>query len=66
MGKGYFPDCSSGIIQPIAVIGENMNIRRFEKITTDGVVIDYIHGGGRIGVLLEASAEVVSDDVKRL
>lgn len=48
----------------IAVIGENMNIRRFEKITTDGVVIDYIHGGGRIGVLLEASAEVVSDDVK--
>ena len=48
----------------IAVIGENMNIRRFEKITTDGVVIDYIHGGGRIGVLLEASAEVVNDDVK--
>lgn len=48
----------------IAKIGENMNIRRFEKITTDGVVIDYIHGGGRIGVLLEASAEVVNDDVK--
>ena len=47
----------------IATIGENMNIRRFEKITTDGVVIDYILGVGRIGVLLEASAEVVSDDV---
>ena len=48
----------------IAVIGENMNIRRFEKITTDGVVVDYIHGGGRIGVLIEASAEVVNDTVK--
>ncbi|MEY8351871.1 translation elongation factor Ts [Lachnospiraceae bacterium 54-53] len=48
----------------IAVIGENMNIRRFEKIVTDGVVIDYIHGGGRIGVLVEASAEVVNDEVK--
>lgn len=48
----------------IAVIGENMNIRRFEKIATDGVVIDYIHGGGRIGVLVEAKAEVVNDTVK--
>lgn len=41
-----------------------MNIRRFEKITTDGVVVDYIHGGGRIGVLIEAGAEVVNDAVK--
>jgi elongation factor Ts len=48
----------------ISVIGENMNIRRFEKIVTDGVVVDYIHGGGRIGVLIEASAEVVNDTVK--
>ncbi|MDF2889258.1 MAG: translation elongation factor Ts [Lacrimispora sp.] len=48
----------------ISVIGENMNIRRFEKITTDGVVVDYIHGGGRIGVLIEAGAEVVNDTVK--
>ena len=48
----------------IAVIGENMNIRRFEKAAADGVVVDYIHGGGRIGVLIEANAEVVNDDVK--
>ena len=48
----------------IAVIGENMNIRRFAKLTDDGVVVDYIHGGGRIGVLIEASAEVVNDEVK--
>lgn len=47
----------------ISVIGENMNIRRFENIFTDGVVVDYIHGGGRIGVLIEASAEVVNEKV---
>lgn len=41
----------------IAVIGENMNIRRFEKITTDGFVESYIHGGGRIGVLVEFAGE---------
>ena len=68
MAEAWAKDASLTVAQElssqIAVIGENMNIRRFEKITTDGVVIDYIHGGGRIGVLLEASAEVVNDDVK--
>lgn len=51
------------LISQIAVIGENMSIRRFEKIVTDGVVVPYIHGGGRIGVLVEASADVVNDEV---
>ena len=36
----------------IAKIGENMNIRRFARI--EGNVCSYIHGGGRIGVLVEA------------
>ena len=32
----------------IAVIGENMNIRRFEQVKADnGFVVSYIHGGGR-------------------
>ncbi len=44
------------LVSQIAVIGENMNIRRFEKLVTDGVVVSYIHGGGRIGVLVEADA----------
>lgn len=51
------------LISQIAVIGENMSIRRFEKIVTDGVVVPYIHGGGRIGVLVEAGADVVNDEV---
>ncbi|MDD6402065.1 MAG: translation elongation factor Ts [Lachnospiraceae bacterium] len=41
----------------IAKIGENMNIRRFEKITTDGMVVSYIHAGGKIGVLVEADTD---------
>ena len=36
----------------VAVIGENMNIRRFEKVTTDGLIVSYIHAGGKIGVLV--------------
>ena len=43
------------LVSQIAVIGENMNIRRFEKITSDGVIVSYIHAGG-IGVLVEADA----------
>jgi elongation factor Ts len=43
----------------IAVIGENMNIRRFQKIVTDnGFVESYIHGGGRIGVLVEVECSL--------
>ncbi len=52
------------LVENIAVIGENLSIRRFEKITTDGVVVDYIHGGGRIGVLIEAETDVINDEIK--
>ena len=49
----------------ISVIGENMNIRRFTKITEDnGFVQDYIHSGGRIGVLLQVKSTVVNDAIK--
>ena len=53
------------LIEKVAVIGENLNIRRFEKIVTDGCVVDDIHGGGRIGVLIEAEADVVNDEIKK-
>ncbi len=49
----------------IAVIGENLSIRRFEKIVEkDGCIVSYIHGGGRIGVLVDAEVENRSDEVK--
>ncbi len=43
----------------IAKIGENMNIRRFERI--EGNVCCYIHGGGRIGVLVEAEGSLADE-----
>lgn len=52
------------LTEKISVIGENLNIRRFEKVETEGCVVSYIHGGGRIGVLIEADADVVNDEIK--
>lgn len=52
------------LVSQIATIGENMSIRRFVKINSDGIVVPYIHAGGRIGVLVEASTSVVNDKVK--
>ena len=37
----------------IATIGENMSIRRFERFETQGLIESYIHGDGKIGVLVE-------------
>ncbi len=53
------------LVEKIAVIGENLNIRRFEKVVaTNGCVVSYVHGGGRIGVIVEADTDVVNDAVK--
>ena len=43
----------------IAIIGENMHIRRFEKLNAnEGFVESYIHAGGKIGVLLQVASNV--------
>lgn len=52
------------LTEKISVIGEKLNIRRFEKITSEGCVVAYIHGGGRIGVLVEADTNVVNDEIR--
>lgn len=52
------------LTEKISVIGENLSIRRFEKVVSDGCVVAYIHGGGRIGVLVEADTDVVNDEIK--
>jgi len=53
------------LTEKVAIIGENLSIRRFEKIVAEnGCVVSYLHGGGRIGVLVEAETAVVNDAVK--
>ena len=41
----------------IATIGENMTIRRFTRYETTGLIESYIHGEGKIGVLIELDKE---------
>ena len=50
------------LVEKTATIGEKLSVRRFVKITGDAVA-SYIHGGGRIGVLI--AAEGASDDAAK-
>ncbi len=50
------------LVALIATIGEKITIRRFVKIVSDGIVVPYIHGGGRIGVIAEANAVDGAED----
>ncbi|MBE5947849.1 MAG: elongation factor Ts [Lachnospiraceae bacterium] len=53
------------LVEKVAVIGENLSIRRFEKAAVDnGCVVSYIHAGGKIGVLVKATTDNANDDVK--
>ncbi|MBR2846489.1 MAG: elongation factor Ts [Clostridia bacterium] len=47
--------------EKILTIGENMNIRRFARY--EGSVITYIHGGGRIGVMVNFDVDGAENDV---
>ncbi len=48
MGEG---DVAAALREKILVIGENLSIRRFERY--EGNCVAYVHGGGRIGVLVK-------------
>ncbi len=51
----------------IATIGENMGIRRIARIDVgQGVVTSYIHGAGKIGVLVELQTESTDEKVAAL
>ena len=51
----------------ISIIGENMNIRRFKQVVEEnGVVVSYIHAGGRNGVLVDVETSIVNDAVKEM
>ena len=51
----------------VAVIGENMKIRRFQKVDEEnGFVASYTHMGGKIGVLVDGVTDVVNDEIKEM
>lgn len=51
----------------IATIGENMSVRRFQILETEGVVSAYVHGAGKIGVLvaIQGKANDALSDIAR-
>ena len=54
---------AQALSEKISVIGENLSIRRFVKMDeADGVIVSYIHGGGRIGVLVQAQADGADEE----
>lgn len=48
--------------ESIAVIGENIQIRRFSKfdVQGDGCIGSYIHGGGKIGVMVQIASPALT------
>ncbi len=66
LAETYTADASKTVkdelVEKTATIGEKLSIRRFEKVTGD-LVVSYIHGGGRIGVLVAANG--ASDDAAK-
>lgn len=52
----------------VAVIGENLKLRRFEKyeLKEAGTIVSYIHGGGRIGVMLELACDNATEAVEEM
>ncbi len=69
MNEAWNEDSSKSVkealVEITAVISEKIDIRRFEKLTaSEGIVVPYVHGGGRISVLVEAKTDVVNDDIK--
>ena len=51
------------VVEKTAKIGEKLSVRRFARIEGD-CVVSYLHGGGRIGVLVSAKCANVTDAVK--
>jgi len=54
------------IKEAIARIGENIRLSRYCRYDTEAYIHSYVHGGGRIGVLMEFSAPSLDDRVLRL
>lgn len=53
--------------ESIAKIGENLVLRRFVRYdASEGMVHSYIHGDGKIGVLVELKTDKVTDEIRQL
>ena len=63
MAEAWAEDASKtvkdALVDMIAVISEKLSIRRFQRIEeNEGCVVSYLHGQGRIGVIVDAKTEM--------
>ena len=58
-------DVNTILKEAIANIGENINLRRFKKYTTDEFLHGYVHMNGKIGVLVELAGEDSEENIKK-
>ncbi len=72
LNEKWIKDPSETVADEVAIqigqkIRENIKIRRFAKLEEqNGFVAAYIHGGGKIGVLIDVETDVVNDAVKEM
>lgn len=51
----------------IAKLGENMSVRRFKRFSVDnGLINSYIHGNGKIGVLVQLGCSIFDESLKEV
>ena len=54
------------LVERITTIGENLTIRRFVRLTTNGAFAAYTHGGGKIASIVEIESDVDSTKVQEV
>jgi elongation factor Ts len=57
---------SDHLTEIIGKIGEKIEVRRFASFTSEGTLIEYIHPGAKLGVMLEIHGTASNDDVTKL
>lgn len=66
-GQKYLDTTVGDLIKShIAKIGENIQLRRFVRYDTEGFVHAYVHGVGKVGVLLEYKTPEIKEEVLRV
>ena len=72
LNEKWISDPSETVADEVALqvgqkIRENIKIRRFDRVEEqNGFVAAYVHGGGKIGVLVDVETDVVNDAVKEM
>jgi len=54
------------LTERISTIGENLAIRRFARLTTNGAFASYTHGGGKIASIVEVESDVDTDKIQEV